>query len=343
MSKRYRLLFVDDEERVLRSLRSVFRRDYDIYVASSGVEALEILAQQPIDVIVSDQRMPNMTGNELLAKVRHQYPRVMRILLTGYVDKMAIIDTINEGEIFRYISKPWKIDDIKNTVALAAEASKSQLPLEREFGVKKTQQLEPQHNADKLTGAPQKTATIAQFPTQIDDSHRANRLSPEQRQRQKTSFVLMDKDQSVRNSIRTISRRFGFNVYVASSYIQAVKTFAIRQDVGVVILGIAADPKETLEAINLFKRHRPDLSVIALADHTDANVAIDLINQGQVFRYLQKPVDSKDFERAVLSAITRHQMLKEVKDLRQRYGVNAWMRPATAGIQKLKEFFKQSA
>lgn len=331
MTKRYRLLFVDDEERVLRSLKSVFRRQYDVYVASSGFEALEILAQQPIDVIISDQRMPNMTGNELLSLVRQQYPSVMRLLLTGYVDKLAIIDTINEGEIFRYISKPWDIDDIKSTVALAAKASEHALPVESK----------PEFERPKAEK--QKTATITQFPTQIADTHRVNKLTTEQRLKEKTAFVLMDKDQGVRNSIRSISRRFGFNVYGVSSYVQAVRTFAIRPDVGVVIIGIAVSPKETLEALNLFKQHRPDLSVIALADYTDANVAIDLINQGQVFRYLEKPVDSQEFERAVISAIKRHQMLKEVKSLNQRYTVNAWTRPATAGIQKLKQFFKQSA
>jgi len=326
MTKRYRLLFVDDEERVLRSLKSVFRRQYDVYVASSGFEALEILAQQPIDVIISDQRMPNMTGNELLSLVRQQYPSVMRLLLTGYVDKLAIIDTINEGEIFRYISKPWDIDDIKSTVAMAAKASEHQLPVDSE----------PKEER-------QKTATITQFPTQFPNTHRANKLTTERSLKEKTSFVLMDKDQGVRNSIRSISRRFGFNVYGVSSYMQAVRTFAIRPDVGVVIIGIAVSPKETIEALNLFKQHRPDISIIALTDNTDANVAIDLINQGQVFRYLKKPVESEEFERAVVSAIKRHQMLKEVKALNQRYTVNAWTRPATAGIQKLREFFKQSA
>ena len=322
MNKRYRLLFVDDEERVLRSLKSVFRRDYDVYVASSGDEALEILAQQQIDVIISDQRMPNMTGSELLAEVRKQYPTTMRLLLTGYVDKLAIIDTINEGEIFRYISKPWDIDDIQSAVAQAAEASEHQVPVELES-----------------PAAP----TVTQFPTQVAESPGAKSVAGKARPREKTAFVLMDKDQKVRYSIRDISRRIGFSVYSASSYTQAVRMFAVRPDVGVAIISIENNPQETLEALNLFKRHRPDLSVIVLADHTDANVAIELINKGQVFRYLQKPVDSKEFECAVLSAIRRHKMLKDVKVLSQRYVVNSWTSPASAGLQKLKQLFSQSA
>ncbi len=330
MTKRYRILFVDDEERVLRSLKSVFRRDYDVFVASSGFDALEILAQEPIDVLVSDQRMPNMTGNELLSLVRQRYPRVVRLLLTGYVDKEAIIDTINEGEIFRYISKPWDIGDMQETIALAARASEEQLT--------DTPVVVENHTVGEKT-----VAVVKPFPVQARHRSNADKPSLSSLVDKKTALILMDKSQRVRNSIRNISRRFGFDVYGASSYIQAVRILDIRPDVGVAIIGIAVDPHETLEALNLFKQHRPDLTVIALADSTDANVAIDLINKGQVFRYLQKPVEAGEFDRAVVSAIKRHQMLKKVEGLSERYQVGQWSGPASSSIQKLKEFFRKSA
>ncbi len=76
--KKYSVLFVDDEKRILTALRSIFRREYDVYIANGGEEALEILANNKINVIVSDQRMPNMLGNELLAQVHKLYPQTMR-------------------------------------------------------------------------------------------------------------------------------------------------------------------------------------------------------------------------------------------------------------------------
>ena len=103
-TKKYSVLFVDDEKRILTALRSIFRREYDVYIANSGREALAVLESKPVDVIVSDQRMPNMLGHELLAEVHKRYPKTMRLLLTGFMDKEAIVDTINEGEIYRFIN-----------------------------------------------------------------------------------------------------------------------------------------------------------------------------------------------------------------------------------------------
>lgn len=123
LEKKHTLLFVDDEKRILNALRSIFRRKYTVFIATSGSEALSILATQQVDVIVSDQRMPNMLGSELLATVHQLYPRIMRLLLTGFVDKEAIIKTINEGEVYRFINKPWNNDDIQKTVAEAAKAA----------------------------------------------------------------------------------------------------------------------------------------------------------------------------------------------------------------------------
>ena len=121
--KKYSVLFVDDEKRILTALRSIFRREYDVHIANGGEEALAILAENEINVIVSDQRMPNMLGNELLAEVHKLYPKTMRLLLTGFMDKEAIIKTINEGEIYRFINKPWRNDEIHQTIAEAALAS----------------------------------------------------------------------------------------------------------------------------------------------------------------------------------------------------------------------------
>ena len=118
--KRGTVLFVDDEPRVLTSMRAMFRRDYEVLLANSGQEALDLLRGHTVDVIVSDQRMPGMTGVEVLKAVKHLAPKAMRILLTGYADLNAIEASINEGEVFRYLTKPCPSDQLKEAIGLAA-------------------------------------------------------------------------------------------------------------------------------------------------------------------------------------------------------------------------------
>jgi len=102
-----KILLVDDEVRILRSLGLLLRMQYQVFATSDGNEALDILAREHIHVLISDQRMPIMTGTELLSRARKVSPKTVRILLTGYADAAAVEDSVNEAEIFRYINKPW--------------------------------------------------------------------------------------------------------------------------------------------------------------------------------------------------------------------------------------------
>ncbi len=112
-AQRPTVLLVDDEESILNSLRRLLRgQPYDLLLATSGAQALEILAQQPVNLVVSDARMPGMDGASLLAHVRERYPAAARIMLTGYADPAAIIKAINDGQIHRYISKPWNDEEL---------------------------------------------------------------------------------------------------------------------------------------------------------------------------------------------------------------------------------------
>lgn len=125
----FTLLCVDDEANILSSLRRLFRpAGYKVLVATSGAEALEILEREPVDLIISDMRMPVMDGATLLAIVRERWPQALRILLTGYADMESTIAAINRGEIFRYISKPWDDTDVLLVVKSALERKE----LERE-------------------------------------------------------------------------------------------------------------------------------------------------------------------------------------------------------------------
>ena len=113
-----KILFVDDEENILRSLQRLFMdEEIEIFTASSGAKGLEILAREGgIGVIVSDQRMPEMTGVDFLEKSKAISPQSIRILLTGYADVNAAIDAINRGGTFRYLNKPWSDDELVHTV-----------------------------------------------------------------------------------------------------------------------------------------------------------------------------------------------------------------------------------
>ncbi|GID06161.1 HD domain-containing phosphohydrolase [Pseudomonas sp. 008] len=111
------LLLVDDEESILNSLRRLLRsQPYEVLLATSGAQALEIMEQRSVDLVMSDARMPNMDGATLLAHVHQRYPDTTRIMLTGYADPSAIIKAINEGQIHRYISKPWHDEEMLLTL-----------------------------------------------------------------------------------------------------------------------------------------------------------------------------------------------------------------------------------
>ncbi|MDR6916260.1 response regulator RpfG family c-di-GMP phosphodiesterase [Pseudomonas sp. 3296] len=115
-----KVLLVDDEESILNSLRRLLRgQSYDVLLATSGAQALEIMAQQPIDLVMSDARMPNMDGATLLAHIHQRHPATTRILLTGYADLTTIVKAINEGQIHRYISKPWNDEEMLLTLRQA--------------------------------------------------------------------------------------------------------------------------------------------------------------------------------------------------------------------------------
>jgi len=129
MSDNASVLFVDDEERIVRLLSIMFRNDYKVFIAPDATTALDIIRKNDIHVIVSDQRMPGMTGIDLLAEVRKISPTTARMLLTGYADLVSIIAAVNEGEVYRFLNKPWNQEDLKaalaDGVAVATEARRS--------------------------------------------------------------------------------------------------------------------------------------------------------------------------------------------------------------------------
>ena len=116
------LLLVDDEENILRSLVRVLRRDgYTILTADGGRQALELLEQHPVGVIVSDQRMPVMTGSEFLERAKEMRPDTIRIMLSGYTDLQSVTDAINRGSIYKFLTKPWDDELLRENISKAFE------------------------------------------------------------------------------------------------------------------------------------------------------------------------------------------------------------------------------
>jgi response regulator RpfG family c-di-GMP phosphodiesterase len=113
------ILYVDDEENNLISFKATFRLKYKVFTAISGSDAIEILEKNLVHVIITDQRMPNMTGVEFLEKVIEKFTDPIRILLTGFTDMNAVVDAINKGKIFHYLTKPWNEEELDKTIERA--------------------------------------------------------------------------------------------------------------------------------------------------------------------------------------------------------------------------------
>ena len=148
----YSILCVDDETNILSSLRRMFSLvGYKVTTAESGSEGLELLAKQTFDVIVSDMRMPNMDGAQFFEAVRKRWPETVRILLTGYSDTTSAIAAVNQGEIYRYLSKPWVDEELCATVKSALEFAALKLERERLLELTRKQNAELEEKVAERT------------------------------------------------------------------------------------------------------------------------------------------------------------------------------------------------
>ncbi len=157
MEEQIRILLVDDEINVLRSLERTFLDDpYEILTASSAAEGLAVLERgAPVQLVISDYRMPEMSGVEFLREVRKQWPDTVRIVLSGYADTGVVIAAINEGEIYKFIPKPWNDDELKVAVKNALERyflNKKNMELTEALLAKVAALKEANAELERLTG-----------------------------------------------------------------------------------------------------------------------------------------------------------------------------------------------
>ena len=119
--EKFPIMYVDDEEHNLTSFAATFRKEYKIHTATNGNDAIEIMRKHYIKLVITDQRMPEMTGIQLLEKLSPEFPDTIRMILTGFSDIEVIIEAINTGKVFRYITKPWDENELRMTIENAKQ------------------------------------------------------------------------------------------------------------------------------------------------------------------------------------------------------------------------------
>ncbi|NVE00507.1 HD domain-containing phosphohydrolase [Massilia sp. BJB1822] len=257
------LLCVDDEPNILSALRRLFRaRGYRVLTAESGEEGLQILEQEAVDLVISDMRMPEMDGARFLAQVRARRPDVLRLLLTGYSDVQSILDAINCGEIYRYITKPWDDNDILLVVRHA---------LERRALEQDKQRLEAltQHQNEELKALNQGLeAKVEERTRQLRALHEAAVAANEKlKQNFLTTIKILSNIAEQRGSnlagqarkIADLARQIAQQMKMEAKEVQDIFVAALLHDIGKIGFSdeMLATPLTMLhgEALGLYRKH----------------------------------------------------------------------------------------
>ena len=307
MTSKPKILLVDDEERILRSLSMLLRTQYQIFATSDGNEALQILRQEKIHVIISDQRMPIMSGTELLRQARDIAPDTIRILLTGYSDADAALDALNDGEIFRYINKPWGPKELRETIAQAA------------------------HIAGNLEALPQEPSL--NMPSFLSNE-------PEIIVNKRLSCLVLDRDEDTYLVVKEILGT-SHDVYWSQDVGSALNILTSKS-IAIMVTELSLGDIDLSSMIKTLKQEHPELLTIVLTNFKDTSRLVELINQAQVFRYLPKPVRKGLLGRNIESSITRHYTLQAQPARLQTQVVEAPVDPIQkAESSKVAEFLAQ--
>ena len=274
-SKKARVLFVDDEERILNALRTLFRNQYHVFTAESGPLALEFVKRFGIHVVVSDQRMPTMTGVELLRQVKDLSPNSVRMLLTGYSDLASIVGSINEGEVFRFVKKPWDNAEIQKTIADAVAI------------------------AMELAATP---PASDKPPEKVDASILVVDTSP----------VLFEGMKQVLGDIAPLRL-----VATPDEVIRTLET----EEVALIVADLSVGQDGLTTLFKLLKAGHPEILSILVTEASDSELVIELINQAQIFRFLNKPINVRQMKGHVEAALAKYRAFKQRPDLVRGYAV----------------------
>ncbi|RIX49684.1 MAG: response regulator [Rhodocyclales bacterium GT-UBC] len=276
-----RVLCVDDEPNILRALSWLLKKEFHVVTAVSAQEGLALVRNSDFDVVISDQRMPEMSGVDFLNEVRQLAPRAMRILLTGYSDMQAVLRSVNESEIFRFINKPWNVEELPAIVAQAAEIARRQ-----------------ESEGEALAPA---------------DEPSPNAIS------QPTRLLVLDDDEATHSAVEMSAGDLGEVIHVTNP----AEAFGIleKEEIGVILAERNLGTTDLTHLLCLLKRQHPQIVSIVLTSTMDSNLITRMINQGQIYRFIPKPVKAGYLRLTLKSAIARHNELRENPRLGLRYQV----------------------
>jgi serine/threonine-protein kinase len=265
---RPRVLFVDDDESILSALRSLARANYDVVTATDGEQALEALQSAAFDVVVSDQRLSGMTGGEVLRRVREIAPDTVRVLLSGYSDVASIVSSINDGEIYRFVSKPWNNEELARLLAEGAAVARALRQV----------RCEP-------------------VPAFAVDG----------------TLLVVEREPDLIRTVRALfSRRY--KVLYAPSADSALDLM-VNEDVAVLLADVDGHQAQMTTMLKLLKQEQPQMLAIVATSAADSQLLIELINQAQIYRLLNKPPDLSSLKQHIESAMTRHRALRQTPAL----------------------------
>ncbi len=279
------ILLVDDEPLVLQSLSATFRRQYNVFTANNGKDAIEVVRQNTIHVVLSDQRMPGMLGHEVLRIIKTISPSTIRILLTGYSDLDAIMNSVNSGEVFRYLTKPWKVDQLRETVSAAAEIAM------------KVSQVYP-NKADIMRSGAAATAEGV-----VEEE-----VAPPPAPTEKENLLIVEFNREQLNTmIKVFEKKYA--VLPAASIQEAFDQMSKNQ-VLVMVSDLNLNSEDGLDFLYAVKQEYPNIVIILLTQVRDALLAIKSINEFQVYRYHVKPCSVEDLDKTIQSAMARARTYK---------------------------------
>lgn len=321
MSKKARVLFVDDEERVLNSMRGMFRREFDLFLAANGEAAVNIASRNQIDVIVADQRMPGMSGTEVLGKVKELSPDTIRILLTGYADPAAVESSINFGEVFRFLGKPCPPKVLRHTLDVAVKAAKiapTETPAKSRVASAPAGKDAAGNRAHASTPTPSRLPDAPPY-IRLANKESVNTPTRPQVVAGEVGVVLYTVDAHFAEAaIRAVSLER--NTMLATSLIKVMQLME-KQSTGVLVTDVTSNDTRLQGIIGALKRSVPELVTIVVSDNSDTTDMINLINGGQIYRYLRKPVTPIQLRTEIGAAATKHLALRNNDNLAKRHSV----------------------
>ncbi len=320
MSPKLKLLLVDDEPHILEALSQLFDTLYDVHTVTSGAEAIEYVRKTPdVAIVVSDQRMPQMKGIDVLKTIKTISPDTVRILLTGYADADAILDSVNVGEVFRYVKKPWNTEQIKEVISLAAMTYTTRKETAKNSA--SAQAPTSQLNSTMLSAMEHllKQKKIEEnFFQRLSHAHHADSTEAVFAQAflgksGKPKILVVDDEPSVLVSLSQLLSD-EYDVITCQSADEALKLLE-RDSFVTLLLTDQRMPKKTgTEFLILSREIAPLVPKVLITAYTDVEDVIRLINEGQIFRYIQKPWDPQKLREVVAEAVMlyKHQITSQL-------------------------------